>query len=272
MYYSWKLTLVIFATVPVLLTAVAFIGNKMQPNIIKQQERLTQALKFITNSLNSIETVKCFNGQDLELEKYVTKIGEARPWYRRVVNINAQQSAITQFLGSVMFVQGFYYGAILVDDKQKSTAAIITTFMSAVGAFTSLSGILSQMLVVEKGRTAGATLRAVMAHVGSLSSNLENAATEVSPTVERWDIRFEHVRHQCLVPASLLMMYRYPLRILPDRITWRCKMLPSFFLMASSCSLSVVADLGKVLSANSLHTSIHRAAGTSPSMVSLSPS
>lgn len=165
MFYSWKLTLVIVSTVPLIVFLLGLLGSRMQPNITKQQSKLTEALKHITSALNSIDTVKCFNGQEIEVAKYNLRIKEAAIWYYRTVNINGQQAGISQFLASAMFVQAFYYGGVLVNSGQKSTGDVVTTFMAALGAFESIAAMVGQLMVLEKGRTAGATLRAVMSQV-----------------------------------------------------------------------------------------------------------
>lgn len=164
----------------------------MQDCVKEQQEILTQALQRVSSALKSIETVKCFNGQDHELQEYAKTIDQAASWYYRVVNINAQQFGFTTFMASAMFVQGFYYGGVLVSDGQKNAGDVITTSIAAIGAFSAIAGILPQMIVLEKGRTAGATLRAVMAHMltGTTASLVRNLR---EPDTCDGDISFKNV-------------------------------------------------------------------------------
>ena len=165
MYYSWKLTLVIISTLPVMLILLVILGRNTQSNTIKQQGKLAEAIKCIANAVKSIDIVKSFNGQNDEASRYISKIAEAATWYQKIVNINARLGAVTQFVSSAMFVQGFYYGGVLVDSSQKSTGDVVTTFVSALGAFSAISGVVGQLLPLEKGRTAGTTLRAVIMQV-----------------------------------------------------------------------------------------------------------
>ncbi|KAK8196033.1 ATP-dependent permease [Zalaria obscura] len=165
LYYSWKLTLVVISTIPLIAGLVVYFGGLVQRNFGKQQAKLSEALKYVTSALNAIETVKCFNGQEIEKEKYSKIIGEAAQWYYRTAHVSACQMGITVLLGQLMFVQGFYYGGTLVTTGQKTTGDVVTTFFSAMQAFQSVQSILPQLIVLEKGRTAGATLRAMMAQV-----------------------------------------------------------------------------------------------------------
>jgi ATP-binding cassette subfamily B (MDR/TAP) protein 1 len=130
-----------------------------------QQDKLAEALKYVGNAINSIETVKCFNGQKHELDQYSSRLREVASWYYRVININAQLFGFMGFMTLAMFVQGFYYGGVQVDSGEKNTGDVVTTFYSAISAFQAITSILPQVIVLEKGRTAGSTLRAVMAQI-----------------------------------------------------------------------------------------------------------
>lgn len=172
LYTSWKLTLVVISTAPVIVLVVGYLGSSMQQSVTKQQEKLTEALKFVSNAINAIETVKCFNGQEHELSKYSSRLKEAASWYYRVINVNAQQFGFVGFMTLAMFVQGFYYGGVQVDKHEKNTGDVVTTFFSAISAFQAISGILPQMIVLQKGRTAGSTLRAIMAQMAKDPNSL----------------------------------------------------------------------------------------------------
>ncbi|KAI5254017.1 putative ABC transporter [Aureobasidium subglaciale] len=163
LYTSWKLTLVIISTTPIIVLVIGYLSATMQQHVNKQQEKLTEALKYVGNAINAIETVKCFNGQEHELARYASRLKDAATWYYRVINVNAQQFGFMGFMTLAMFVQGFYYGGVQVDNHEKNTGDVITTFFSAISAFQAISSILPQMIVLEKGRTAGSTLRTVMA-------------------------------------------------------------------------------------------------------------
>lgn len=191
-YFSWDLTLVTISSVPVIMGVVVWIGRPMQTALSAQQGKLTEAQKYLTSALSAIETVKCFNGQEVELGKYIKKVGEAAMWYYRVANVNAMQTGFLGFLGCTIFVQGFYYGGILIDNHKKSTADIMTCFLSAIAAFQSIQGVLPQLIVLEKGRTAGSTLRTIMAEVQG-GSAVGKEANLLRPTSCRGTIEVKNV-------------------------------------------------------------------------------
>ena len=164
-YFSWDLTLVTISSVPLVMGICVLLGRPMQKALTKQQGSLEEAQKYLTSAFSAIETVKCFNGQEIELGKYVKKVGEAALWYYRVANAHALQLGFLTFLASTIFVQGFFYGGVLINNQKKTAADVMTCFLSAIAAFQALQGIMPNLIVLEKGRSAGATLRMIMAEV-----------------------------------------------------------------------------------------------------------
>jgi len=203
MFYSWKLTLVIVCTVPVLLLVLGYLGMIITKHIIRHNEELTESTKYFSEAIKSIDTVKCYNGQRTELLKYSNKLGDTACTYAKFVNLNAYQAAFVQFMGSAMFVQAFYYGGVLVNSHQKSTGEVVTTFMAALSAFSAISGIITELLVLETGRTAGATLRAIISHVESEEESEVTRGT-LRPASDVGDVVMSHIS------------FAYPTR--PDRL------------------------------------------------------
>ncbi|KZF26266.1 P-loop containing nucleoside triphosphate hydrolase protein [Xylona heveae TC161] len=157
-YYSWKLTFVTMSTMPVAAITLSFISAKMQPSIAEQTYQLAAASKIANGSLSSIETVKCFNGQDSEISRYSKTIKAAAKDYLIQARINALQIGFVRIFTLGMFVQGFWYGSTLVSSGQKSAGDILTTFWACLMATQAIEQILPHLIVVEKGKAAGAAL------------------------------------------------------------------------------------------------------------------
>lgn len=189
---AWDLTLVTIASIPVVMIAIIWAGNKVQAHTVAQQEALTEAQKFAANAFGAIETVKCYNGQDVECKKYMARVAKAAGWYYRVANGAAMQMGLIALLSVSMFVQGFYYGSVLVQSGKRTPGDVITTFFSAIGAFQAVNGIVPQLTVLEKGRTAGGTLRAVMAQVHS-GADVRRRSGNVAPRTCRGNIDVKNV-------------------------------------------------------------------------------
>jgi ATP-binding cassette subfamily B (MDR/TAP) protein 1 len=192
LYFSWNLTLVIMATVPIVFIVMTFLSSRMAPNIHEQGERLQEAMKYVTNAFQSIEMVKCFNGQASELSRYTQAIKAAAKSYTKQAHLQAIQLGFLQLATLSVFVQGFWYGSTLTAHGKRSPGQVITTFWCALIAVQSLTSFIPQLIVIEKGRVAGAKLRAVMSQMQQ-AMNLPENDGGIRPTRCNGDIEFDNV-------------------------------------------------------------------------------
>lgn len=123
---------------------------------------LQQTLKYVTNGLQNIETVKCFNGEWHELQSFTKVATQAAKSYTRVANLRSLQLGLMQFFTISIFCQGFWYGSHLVESGNRNAAHVITTFWAALMGIQGITGFLPQFIVLQKGRVAGTRLKALM--------------------------------------------------------------------------------------------------------------
>lgn len=164
-YTAWNLTLVTMAAVPLAAVILAWISARMQPSIDAQADELTQASKLANSAISAIDTVKYFNGQDFEVWQYANSIKRAAGFYLHQAQANAMQIGFVRFVTLGMFVQGFWYGTYLVTAGKKEPGQVLTAFWACLMATQAIEQILPQMIVLEKGRAAGATLKSVLSQM-----------------------------------------------------------------------------------------------------------
>ncbi|KAF8541001.1 P-loop containing nucleoside triphosphate hydrolase protein [Trichophaea hybrida] len=165
LYHSWSLTLVILAAIPVCLGILAFLSAWIQPHIDQQKSHLSRASKTASCAISSIETVKTFNGQSHERSAFAKAVRCAAKEYKSQARLNALQLGFARIFTLGMFVQGFWYGSKLVRDRNSgfTPADIMTTFWSCFMTTQALESIMSQLMLLEKGRAASTGLRALLA-------------------------------------------------------------------------------------------------------------
>jgi ATP-binding cassette subfamily B (MDR/TAP) protein 1 len=217
-YYCWSLTLVILASTPVSLLILNALSSSMQPYIVDQVKLMEQASKAAIGGISAIETVKLFNGQTVELQKYVTPLQAAAVYYHKQIRVNAMCTGFAGFVTYSVFVQGFWYGNHLVATRKVSAGTVVTTFFSALTAMQTISAVLPQLIFVQKGIAAGTALTSLID-----SCKLEhNAVTAISPISCRGEIEFRHVgRHRCSLRLHILTLHRYhsPIPCVPTTIS-----------------------------------------------------
>ncbi|KAJ5041539.1 uncharacterized protein L3040_005122 [Drepanopeziza brunnea f. sp. 'multigermtubi'] len=163
-YYSWKLTLVVISTFPLAGVLLFFVSMQLGPAIEAQKRELTKASKYANTAITAINTVKAYNGQDQEVWQYCETIKNVAISYLIQARCNALQFGITKFVMVALFVQGFWFGLVLVK-QGVDPGGILTTFYSCLAAMQAVETILPQWLVLRKGMSAGQTLKAIMSQM-----------------------------------------------------------------------------------------------------------
>lgn len=154
--------MIVFIAVPFAAVILGKISARMQPGIKSHVEALTKASKLANVAITAIDTIKCYNGQEYEIWQYSRATQETAAFYLKQAHSNALQIGFVRCITLGMFVQGFWYGTHLVNTGKKNAGDVLTAFWSCLMATQTIEQILPQMLVLEKGRAAGATLQAIL--------------------------------------------------------------------------------------------------------------
>ncbi|KAK5635609.1 hypothetical protein RRF57_011323 [Xylaria bambusicola] len=166
---AWKLTLVLLASIPVSVVILHLLTRPIQPAIQAQKQELSRASKYAFSAISAIDLIKVFNGVDHETWQYMAAIRLSMQRYLIQARANAYQIGYVKFWLESLFVVGFYYGAVLVD-QGLSPGSVLTTFYAALAALQAIEAFVPTYLVLAKGISAAQALR-------SVSYNMEGGRT-----------------------------------------------------------------------------------------------
>lgn len=153
-YYSWKLTFVLLATIPVSTAILSFISRQVEPAIQAQKRELAVASKHAFASITAIDLIKVFNGQNQELRQYDRDIRRAAIQYLIQARCNSFQLGYVSFWVISMFIVGIAYGIVLVK-QGLNPGHVLTTFYATLATMQSFEALMPQWLVLAKGLSAG---------------------------------------------------------------------------------------------------------------------
>ncbi|EPE27653.1 P-loop containing nucleoside triphosphate hydrolase [Glarea lozoyensis ATCC 20868] len=190
-YFSWKLTLMICATIPFAMLLLSWLSRGLGGAIEDQKAELARASKSANTAISSITVVKAFNGQDTEVWQYCSIVKAVASKYLVQARANALQYGFTKFLMIGLFVQGFWYGLILIR-QGLSTGNVLTTFYCCLYAMQSAEIILPQWMVLKKGMSAGHTLQ-VLTYESQIYGGPGNPNVMIKPEFRGGDIEFKGV-------------------------------------------------------------------------------
>lgn len=160
--FSWKLSLVTLAGIPLFSFGIGYLSILMESSVKAQEVELTHVSKIANNAFASIDTVKCLNGQAFELRNFASRIERSAIHYLRQARLNSLQIAMIRWMMFGMFVQGFWYGSHLARVGTLSPGEVITTFWLCTTAAQSIEQVLPQGIFMEKGKSASGILKRMM--------------------------------------------------------------------------------------------------------------
>ena len=192
LYYSWKLTLVLLATLPLSAFILSLAAKKLDPAIQAQRNHLAKASKHAAASITAIDLVKVFNGYDHELWQYFQAIQQAAKNYLIQAKCTSIQMGYVGFWCFAIFVAGFWYGLVLVE-QGLPVGSVLTTFYATLASFQGIEALMPHFLVLSKGMSAGAFLEAVTTSSNGLRK-IRKMGRTVRPETCAGDIELTNVR------------------------------------------------------------------------------
>lgn len=166
MYSTWKLTLVMLATFPIVGGILFLVSRGLAPAVEAQKRELGKASKYASTAVSAIDTVKAFNGQNQEMWQYTCAVKKVTTYYLLQARSNAMQFGIIKFMIIGLFVQGFWFGVYLVNNGL-DPGHVLTAFYACLSALQAAEVVLPQWLVLAKGMSAGETLKSIMRQMQS---------------------------------------------------------------------------------------------------------
>ena len=156
-YTSWKLTLFMLATFPLLVIASVFFGRHMRRLSKKAQDELAAANVVAEETLQSVNVVKAFTNEYLEMNRYKTILN-------RVVDLSLYaarfRGGFVSFIILALFggiVGVVWYGAGLVQSGEMNLADLFTFILYTTFIGASISGMGE--LYAQINKTVGASER-----------------------------------------------------------------------------------------------------------------
>ncbi|MBE9466254.1 ABC transporter ATP-binding protein [Dyadobacter subterraneus] len=193
-YTSWKLTLFMMATFPILVVASAFFGRYIRRLSKKAQDELAAANVIVEETLQSVNVVKAFTNEHLEVKRYESALG-------RVVQLALRASSFRGgFVSFIIFaifggiVGVIWFGAGLVQSGEMSLSDLFTFILYTTFIGASIGGMGD--LYAQINKTVGASERIFELLRETSEVTVEDSAEEpkahVLGEIEYRDVHFSY--------------------------------------------------------------------------------
>ncbi|GAB4019337.1 ABC transporter ATP-binding protein [Spirosoma koreense] len=193
LYVSWKLTLFMLATFPVMIIAALFFGRFIRKLSKQVQDLLAQANVVVEETLQSVQVVKAFTNENLEINRYGSAL-------QRVVDMALRAAKYRGiFVSFVIFtlfggiISVVWYGGSLVLSNEMPFADLLTflvytTFIG--GSVAGMGDVYSQL-----AQTIGASERILEILQEPSEVNADDSLPLFVPVqghVQLHDVRFSY--------------------------------------------------------------------------------
>ncbi|GAA5960635.1 hypothetical protein JCM3765_005883 [Sporobolomyces pararoseus] len=157
-YRDYRLTFVILAAIPILTFFVAITEKFAGPLANQDREAVTKCSSRVDRIIGALSTVKAFNAEEQEIAGFKPISKQAFIAYIKLHFVWGLRSGIVQFMIMTMFIQGFWFGAYLIQSGKATVSTVNTCFWSCLSASTYLQTCIPFLVSVEKGKIAMAGL------------------------------------------------------------------------------------------------------------------
>ncbi|KAG5929771.1 hypothetical protein E4U42_004584 [Claviceps africana] len=120
--------------------------------------RVHTASTIAAASLSGIDVVRAFSGSGREKNTYAHALRLAARHFLAQARCNSMQCGCVAFWSIAIFVLGFWYGLVLVE-QGLPPGHVVTTFYAVLTAFHGVESFASHWLVCSKGKSAAQFLR-----------------------------------------------------------------------------------------------------------------
>ncbi|TFK71455.1 P-loop containing nucleoside triphosphate hydrolase protein [Pluteus cervinus] len=151
---SWALTLVILSAVPVLMLIQGISQAFAGPLLASERSQTASAATLVDRATSAITTVKAFNAAHYEQFTLGAVLDRVKC---SAIKLNAtwgMTSSFAQFTMMAMFVQGFWFGAKLIQQGKVSAGDVMSVFWACLIATSNLQMCIPHSVTVAKGKFA----------------------------------------------------------------------------------------------------------------------
>ncbi len=189
-YVSWKLTLFMLATFPVIIVAAMVFGRFIRKLSKQAQDELANASVVVEETLQSVNVVKAFTNERYEIGRYGTAL-------QRVVNVALRaakfRGAFVSFVIFALFgaiIGVVWYGGTLVMNKEMPFADLLTFIIYTTFIGGSVAGMGDLYAQLQKTIGASERILEILQEPSEVDATREPLAV---PVPIRGDVVFDNV-------------------------------------------------------------------------------
>lgn len=187
----WALTLVIYATVPLIFVATGILTHVAVPYEKQARDESVQLASYAERSTAGIRTVKVYTWEEEHEAWFRGCAARCRGAYERWSALIGWRLGVGSTLSLLTFVQGFGYGSLLVRQGHVDASVVLSTFLACLVSMGQMQMMLTRITGIDRGVTAAVRLLGVQQ--SSVSGEPASAVPTTLKSELLGDLAIEHV-------------------------------------------------------------------------------
>jgi ABC-type multidrug transport system fused ATPase/permease subunit len=191
LFMNWKLALIVFALLPIILYATRLFQQAMKVAFIEVRAQVSNLNSFVQERLTGMKIVQLFTREQIESDKFREINEKHKVAWLRTVWYNSIFFPIAEIVSSVAIGLVVWYGGLqnVANISDNAAGTIFAYILCIEILFRPLRQIADKFNVLQMGMVAANRVFAILDTV----SNIDDLGTVVKATV-KGDIRFTGVR------------------------------------------------------------------------------
>lgn len=193
---SPKLTLFVFAFIPISGFIISRVGKNLKAKSVKAQNENGIFISILDETLGGLKVVKGYNAEESFIKKFNDSINRLLHLSNSIGNKNNLASPLSEFLGIITIAILLWFGAqMVVGEKSISSATFITYIALAYTILTPAKAISKASYQVKSGLAAAERVFTLMEEENTITNSpnaIDKKSFEHNIVLEDINFKYEH--------------------------------------------------------------------------------
>lgn len=153
-FRNWRLSLVLSATLPLLMIAGFLVMKSMQKLGEKNTKTYSEAGASAEQAIGAIRTVKSLVGEDFEIERYTSRLQKTLTDSKKYTMFMAMSIGIMIMIFLSCYGLGFWYGKVIILEYKYTIADVISCFFCIIMGGASIGQMAPSLKNIGMGKAA----------------------------------------------------------------------------------------------------------------------
>ncbi|HQT29829.1 MAG TPA: lipid A export permease/ATP-binding protein MsbA [Thiobacillus sp.] len=157
-WLNWRLTLIVFALVPLTLWVVRLASKRLRGLSRKAQQNIGDLTQVVDEAVGGHRVVKLYGGEAYEQDRFLSAANLARAYEMKRVAANAVYEPVIQFIAAIALAVIVYIAADQASDNATTVGGFVAFFMAMLLLFAPLKRLTAVNDQLQRGLAAAETI------------------------------------------------------------------------------------------------------------------